>query len=81
MSQIKHKSSFNLILYIYIYIYIYTHTYTGVPTLAEWVKSLTAVAQVAAEAQVQSPAQELPYAKGTSINKYIYTHIYFKYII
>ena len=29
----------------------------GVPTVAQWVKNLTTVAQVAAEVQVQSPAQ------------------------
>ena len=29
----------------------------GVPAMAQWVKNPTAAAQVAAEAQVQSPAQ------------------------
>ena len=29
----------------------------GVPTVAQWIKNLTAAAQVAVEAQVQSPAQ------------------------
>ena len=35
--------------------------------MAQWVKNLTAVAQVDAEVWVQSLAQELPYATGTAI--------------
>ena len=34
--------------------YIFRHTETGVPVLSQWVKNLTAAAQVAG---VQSPAQ------------------------
>ena len=31
------------------------YTISGVPAVVQWVKNLTAVAQIAAEAQVQSP--------------------------
>ena len=39
----------------------------GVPTVAWWVKNLTAATRFAAEARVQSPAQELPNAAGEAI--------------
>ena len=41
---------------------------TGVPTVAQWAKNPSVVAQVAAEAQVPSPTQELPYAASVAIN-------------
>ena len=37
---------------------------SGVPTVAQWVKSLTTTAHVAGEAWVQSLAWELPNAMG-----------------
>ena len=37
--------------------------------MVPWVKNLTAVAQVAAETQVQSLVRELPYAAGAAIKK------------
>ena len=45
----------------------------GVFTVAQWVKNPTLVAQVTAEAQVRSLAQELPYAAGVAIKKMIKT--------
>ena len=39
----------------------------GVSAMAQWIKNPTAAAQVAAEVQVRSPAQELPYAVGAAI--------------
>ena len=41
----------------------------GVPAVAQWVRNLTAVAQVALEAQVCSFTQELTYAGGHNWNK------------
>ena len=35
----------------------------GVPAVVQWVKNLTKVAQVTAEARVRSLAQEFPYAR------------------
>ena len=35
---------------------VYLKSGLGVPAMPQWVKNLTAVAQVAAEAQVKSPA-------------------------
>ena len=40
-----------------------------VHAVAQWVQNLTTVAWVAMEAQVQSLAQELPYAAGVAIKK------------
>ena len=39
--------------------------------MVQWVKNSTAATLVAAEARVQSPAQEIPYAAVMAINKYI----------
>ena len=39
--------------------------------MAQWVENLSAAARIAAEARVQSPAQEIPYAAVMAINKYI----------
>ena len=41
---------------------------SGVPTVAHWVKD-AAVAQFVAVAQIQSLAQEFPYATGAAIKK------------
>lgn len=41
----------------------------GVPASGPWVKNPPAVAPVTAEAQSQSPAQELPYATGGAFKK------------
>ena len=43
--------------------------YRRVPAVAQWVKNLTAVAQVVVEARVRSLARELPYASGTATGK------------
>ena len=37
--------------------------------MAQWIKNLTSVAQVPVEVQVQSLAQELPYAMGVAMKK------------
>ena len=39
----------------------------GVPTVVQWVKNPPAAAQATAEAQIESLAQELPYAVGVAI--------------
>ena len=41
---------------------IYTDSMLGVLTVAQWVKNPTAVASIAAEAQVRSLVREFPYA-------------------
>ena len=41
----------------------------GVPAVPRWVKQPTAAAGVAAEAQVQSLAGELPYAEGVAVKQ------------
>ena len=45
------------------------HSVPRVPTVVQWIKNLTAAAQVTAEARVQSLAQELPYALGAAFKK------------
>ena len=58
----------------------------GVPTVAQWVKNLTAATQVAVEAWVQSLAWELLYAIGAAIKKEkkslirLYLEFFFKYL-
>ena len=41
----------------------------GVPSVAQRIKNLTATAWVAAEVQVRSMAQKLPYATGMAIKR------------
>ena len=46
---------------------IFKSHHWGVPTVVQWVKNPPAAAQATAEAQIESLAQELPYAVGVAI--------------
>ena len=46
-----------MISFLFLYHCEFKNVFSGVPTVAQWVKNLSAVARVSVEVQVPSPAQ------------------------
>ena len=60
-------TNFKILLNLLFHGLLLLKTKRGVPAVVQWVKNLTAVAQVIVEAQVQFLAQEFPYTASAAI--------------